>query len=75
MPKTATPTTPSLTDFRRIVVKVGSALLVDAAAGQLKRDWLDSLAADLAGLRNGQSGPRASCWWFRPAPSRSAAPC
>ena len=44
------PKTPSLTSFRRIVVKVGSSLLVDAAAGQLKRDWLASLAADIAGL-------------------------
>jgi glutamate 5-kinase len=42
--------TPSLKDFRRIVVKVGSALLVDQAAGRLKRDWLDSLSADIAAL-------------------------
>jgi glutamate 5-kinase len=41
---------PSLKDFRRIVVKVGSSLLVDAAAGSLKREWLASLAADLAAL-------------------------
>ncbi|MGC1467023.1 MAG: glutamate 5-kinase, partial [Pseudolabrys sp.] len=39
---------PSLKDFRRIVVKVGSSLLVDSAAGRLKRDWLDTLAADIA---------------------------
>ncbi len=44
------PKTPSLKDFRRIVVKVGSSLLVDAAAGALKRDWLASLAADIAAL-------------------------
>jgi len=43
--------TPLLKDFRRIVVKVGSSLLVDSAAGGLKRDWLASLAADIAGLR------------------------
>src|SRR6202142_4025041 len=42
--------TPSLSSFRRIVVKVGSSLLVDADAGQLKRDWLASLASDIAGL-------------------------
>jgi glutamate 5-kinase len=42
--------TPALTDFRRIVVKVGSALLVDQAASRLKRDWLDSLTADIAAL-------------------------
>ena len=42
--------TPVLKDFRRIVVKVGSSLLVDAAAGKLKRDWLASLVADIAAL-------------------------
>ena len=36
------PKTPSLKDFRRIVVKVGSSLLVDAAVGGLKRGWLDA---------------------------------
>jgi glutamate 5-kinase len=51
--------TPSLKDFRRIVVKVGSALLVDSAAGALKRGWLDSLTADIAALHrdNSDSGP------------------
>ena len=42
--------TPTLASFRRIVVKVGSSLLVDHAAGGLKRDWLEGLAADIAGL-------------------------
>jgi glutamate 5-kinase len=42
--------TPALADFRRIVVKVGSSLLVDSKAGQLKESWLVSLAADLAQL-------------------------
>jgi glutamate 5-kinase len=42
--------TPLLKDFRRIVVKVGSSLLVDSSAGGLKRDWLTSLAADVASL-------------------------
>jgi len=46
----AASTIPALTSFRRIVVKVGSSLLVDAAAGVLKRDWLDTLAADIAAL-------------------------
>jgi len=40
----------SLTDFRRIVVKVGSSLLVDAAAGHVKEDWLASLGEDIAVL-------------------------
>jgi glutamate 5-kinase len=44
------PQTPSLKDFRRIVVKVGSSLLVDSAAGALKRDWLRTLVADIAAL-------------------------
>ncbi len=41
---------PALAAFRRIVVKVGSALLVDAKAGRLKEAWLASLAADIAAL-------------------------
>jgi glutamate 5-kinase len=44
------PQTPALSSFRRIVVKVGSSLLVDSAAGALKRTWLESLAADIAAL-------------------------
>jgi glutamate 5-kinase len=35
---------------RRIVVKIGSSLLVDRASGQLKSAWLDSLADDVAEL-------------------------
>ncbi len=38
-----------LKSYRRITVKIGSALLVDRSAG-LKRDWLASLADDIAGL-------------------------
>ncbi|MGB8274842.1 MAG: glutamate 5-kinase [Alphaproteobacteria bacterium] len=38
-------------DGRRIVVKVGSALLIDAATGKLRRDWVDALADDIAELR------------------------
>jgi glutamate 5-kinase len=41
---------PALADFRRIVVKVGSSLLVDAAAGRPREAWLASLAADIARL-------------------------
>jgi glutamate 5-kinase len=36
---------------RLIVVKVGSALLVDGASGALRRDWLVSLCADVAALK------------------------
>ncbi len=41
---------PSLDGFRRIVVKVGSSLLVDAEAGGVKEAWLASLVADIAEL-------------------------
>src|SRR5947207_4414667 len=41
---------PALADFRRIVVKVGSSLLVDAGASRVKEDWLASLAEDIAKL-------------------------
>ena len=41
---------PALANFRRIVVKVGSSLLVDSAAGRVHEDWLVSLAGDIAGL-------------------------
>src|SRR4051812_46948731 len=41
---------PSIADFRRIVVKVGSSLLVDASAGRLQHAWLVALAEDIAGL-------------------------
>jgi len=41
---------PALTDFRRIVIKVGSSLLVDSAAGRVKEAWLTSLADDIARL-------------------------
>ena len=42
--------TPRLADFRRIVVKIGSSLLVDAKAGRINQSWLASLAADIAAL-------------------------
>lgn len=38
------------TDYKRIVVKIGSALLVDSSSG-LRADWLRSLCEDLADLR------------------------
>jgi glutamate 5-kinase len=42
----------SLNRYRRITVKIGSALLVDRATG-LKREWLSSLVDDIAGLAQG----------------------
>jgi len=44
-------TLPSLALARRLVVKIGSALLVDAAAAEPRGDWLAGLAADVAALR------------------------
>ena len=40
----------SLIDAKRLVVKIGSALLVDQATG-LRSNWLQSLAADVAAIR------------------------
>jgi len=40
-----------LASARRLVVKVGSALIADAATGAANDAWLASLAADLADLR------------------------
>ncbi len=36
---------------RRIVIKIGSALLVDPATGAIQRDWLAALSHDVARLR------------------------
>ena len=52
----ATVTAPARAPFqlsaaRRLVVKIGSALLVDAATGRLKSDWLAGLAQDVAEAR------------------------
>ncbi len=40
--------TPALTDFRRIVVKVGSSLLVES--GRVREQWLTALCEDIAKL-------------------------
>jgi glutamate 5-kinase len=39
-----------LADARRVVVKVGSSLLVDAATGSVDRSWIAALCSDLARL-------------------------
>ena len=43
-------TLPTIHEFRRIVVKVGSSLLIDAAAGRVRQTWLASLVDDIAAL-------------------------
>ena len=40
----------TLTDAKRLVVKIGSALLVDRETGQLKSDWLRSLATSCGSM-------------------------
>ena len=47
LPSVRTP----LAAARRIVVKVGSALLVDAVTGRLNRTWLETLVEDVVRLR------------------------
>ncbi len=44
-------TTPKLDDARRLVVKIGSTLLVDETHRRLRHRWLDALSDDLAALR------------------------
>ncbi len=41
----------TLNNARRLVVKVGSALLVDRTTDTLRRDWLEGLAEDVAAVR------------------------
>ncbi len=41
----------ALKTAKRVVIKIGSALLVDAKTGALKSDWLASLAQDVADLK------------------------
>ncbi|MBB3977099.1 glutamate 5-kinase [Rhizobium azooxidifex] len=42
----------ALSSHKRVVIKIGSALLVDRGSG-LKKTWLDAVCADIAGLRAG----------------------
>jgi glutamate 5-kinase len=46
---------PNLKKFRRIVVKVGSSLLIDSDAGEVRATWLAALAADEAGFITGST--------------------
>jgi glutamate 5-kinase len=42
---------PQIADIRRLVVKIGSALLVDGTSGALRADWLRAMAEDVAMLK------------------------
>jgi glutamate 5-kinase len=41
----------ALGDIKRLVIKIGSALLVDRKTGALRHDWLQALADDVAFLK------------------------
>ncbi len=41
----------NLADARRLVIKIGSALVVDAAEAAPRQEWLATVAADIAALR------------------------
>lgn len=41
----------TLTSARRVVIKIGSALLVDKTTGEMRAEWLKSLCEDVAGLK------------------------
>jgi glutamate 5-kinase len=38
---------------RRLVVKIGSSILVDETGGEIRRDWLETLSDDVARLHKG----------------------
>jgi glutamate 5-kinase len=42
---------PGLAGAKRVVVKIGSALLVEEESGDIRRRWLEALADDVAALR------------------------
>ena len=50
MPKSHTGARAEWTAAKRIVVKIGSALLVDRVSGRLRATWLNSIADDVAEL-------------------------
>lgn len=48
----STPVASPLAGARRVVVKVGSSLLVERSTGQVNRAWLETLARDIKRLRD-----------------------
>jgi len=47
--------TSPLAGYKKLTIKIGSALLVDTETGKLRQDWLNSLAADIAALKSNGS--------------------
>ncbi|WP_084164979.1 glutamate 5-kinase [Skermanella stibiiresistens] len=41
----------TLRDARRLIIKIGSALLVDETTGKVRREWLDAVADDVAACK------------------------
>ena len=41
----------ALSKYKRLVIKIGSALLVDAESGNLRQNWLNSLCQDIGELK------------------------
>ena len=37
---------------QRLIIKIGSALLVDSDTGEIRYDWLEKMADDIANLRS-----------------------
>ncbi|MGB0694413.1 MAG: glutamate 5-kinase [Rhodospirillaceae bacterium] len=50
-PATAAASGTRLAKAKRVVIKIGSALLVDETTGGVRTDWLDALCGDVARLR------------------------
>ena len=42
-----------LEEARRLVIKIGSSILVDETRGEVRRDWLESLTDSVARLHKG----------------------
>lgn len=42
---------PTVRDAKRLIVKIGSSLLVDSHSHKIRRDWLDAMADDVAACK------------------------
>ena len=48
MPEAPAAVIPTVRDAKRLIVKIGSSLLVDGHTHKVRRDWLDAMADDVA---------------------------
>ena len=78
MARTSTPAATTLTvrpewaKARRIVVKIGSALLTDRTTGHIKSEWLNSLMDDVAEVQTRGACPRCPAHHGSSAPNDRA---